>query len=167
MLDPYRLLSSPDMAEEEQRQATPEELIEGHLGLVARIARRMRRPGVTFADWFGAGAAGLTVAANRWQWAGKPFRLYARPYIRRAMRDLAEEALPYAGGPTGPSLAQQETPEDSLGVLTPVEREIVENVLLAQPREPLKKCAARLSLSLSEGRDLLAAAIERLRKNCD
>lgn len=147
------------MSLEEQRNASVEELVEGHLWLVALQAANRGGPGLCFDDFFSVGAHALTRAANKWRFRGRPFAAYARPKIRAAMRSLLQEPLL---GEDLPEIAQEQEQADCLGVLGPVAADLVYSTLLERPREKIEDAAARLGMEPQEAREILARSLDRL-----
>jgi RNA polymerase sigma factor (sigma-70 family) len=147
------------MSLEEQSRASAEELVEGHLWLVVLQAASRRAQGLTFDDFFSAGAYALTQAANKWRFRGRPFAAYARPKIRRAMRDLLKEPLL---GEDLPESAEDEEQWDWLSALDPLAADLVYSTLLERPREKIEDAAARLGMEPQEAREILALSLERL-----
>lgn len=156
------LLDAPEMPLARQAAATPEELIEGHLQLVAKIAAAQTRQGLTFYDFFSAGCEALTEAAGKWVWRGRPFRVYARPFIRAAMRQACAEPLSMEPIEEARYAAAAGPRPGGLEQLSATERELVMSVLIER-RLTIDMAARSAGVEIQAAREIVAGAIAKLR----
>ena len=81
------LSETPLLSAEEELSASPDELVEHNLRLVAWIARRYQGRGLPLEDLISEGHLGLIEASRRWDpERGVRFASYAQWWVRQAMR---------------------------------------------------------------------------------